>query len=140
MGKINASIASVSTEFQPLPPDVYDFHIEAVEEQEKDGNVVAYRVKNVVTSAEENGKVYTAFCNIVDKDGNPNEMGIAELKKYFECIFGKEEVAGWTDDDFDTDMLVGKDWRGQLEIRSYTPKGSTETKQTNRVTRMEPIG
>lgn len=140
MAKIKHSLKDVSTDFVVYPADVYLFEIAKVEEVEKNGQLTAYRVANKILEAGDTqyvGKIYSDFINILTTDGNLNEVGLANLKRYFEVIFGKEVVKEWSDDDYDTDLLQGYQWRGQLSVESYTPKGATEPKPTNRIKHME---
>lgn len=140
MGKIQHSLAEVSTDFQIFPAGVYDFEITKVEEVQKNNQLVAYRVvSKVLTPGELFGKSFSDFINLLKKDGTLNEVGLASLKRYFETVYGKDEVKGWTDDDYDTDMLQGKTWKGQIAIESYTKEGETEPRQTNRVKHMEKL-
>lgn len=138
MAKIKHSLKDVSTEFQPLPAGVYDFDIIKVEEVEKNNQLAAYRVASKVTTPGESfGKTYSDYINLTTKDGGVNEIGLGNIKRYFEVAFGKKEVEAWTDDDYDTDLLQGKSWKGQIAIESYTKDGETEPRQTNRIKHME---
>lgn len=143
MGKIAASMADISTDFKPIEPGLFNFSIEKVEEVEKNAELVGYRVHSKIDSGsvpEMVGRVFRDYISIVTKKGEINEVGLSSLKRYFEVTFGKEEVAGWSDDDYDTDYLIGRQWAGQLDISSYTPDGETEPRKNNKVKRMDPIG
>ena len=149
MGKINASLSTVSTEFEPLPPAIYDFEIEKIEEVKKNGkDVNAYVIANKVISADQHGRVFRDYVTMIDKKGNRNEMGEKSMKRYFETCFGIDEVSGpkqadgsrkggWTDDEFDTDKLKGQRWRGQLDVKSHTPEGETVARLNNRIVEMD---
>jgi hypothetical protein len=142
MGRIKASLADVSTEFQPLEPGLFEFEITKFEDVEKNGEFVAYRVSNKVTTAGDNqGKVVTEYIHL-KKPGEeiaPDAIGLQTVKRYFEVAFGKDEVATWTDDDYDTDKLIGKMFQAQVVIDSYTKEGETEPRRTNKFKRMEPL-
>lgn len=140
MGKIRASLADVSTEFKPIEPGIYNFEIDKVEEVEREGNLVAYRVVSKVTDdGESQNRQMSDYIAIVKRDGELNEIGLSTLKRYFEVTHGKDEVADWTDDDYDTDLLQGKQFKGQVVIDSYTKDGETEPRQTNKFKRIESL-
>lgn len=144
MGRIKASLAEISTEFKPVEPDIYVLEIDKVEEVEKNGETTAYRISNKVVSAasgseEMVGRKISDFINILSKDGSINEYGLQNLKRYFEAAFGKEEVATWTDDDYDTERLPGRQFRAQVAIESYTKEGETEPRQKNVFKRIESL-
>lgn len=147
MGKIGAALSGVSTEFKVFEPALHTFHIDKVEEKEGDlpngeKGLQAYIVHNKITTPghEDSGKTYRDYINLRDKKGNFTDAGLASIKRYFETIFGKEEVATWTDDDYDTDALEGRDFQGQLEQYSYTKEGESEPKKANRLKAMAAIG
>lgn len=142
MGKIGASLAAVSTEFKLFEPALHTFDIEKVEEREVDNKLVAYIVHNKITTPdhEDNGKTFRDYINLRTKQGEFSEPGLASIKRYFETTFGKEEVATWSDDDYDTDLLVGKSFQGQLAVDSYTKEGETEPRKNNKLKAMAPIG
>lgn len=142
MGKIKASLADVSTEFQPIEPGLYRLEIKKVEEVEKNGEFVAYRiVSEVKTPGDYQGKPYSEYIHL-KKPGEeiaPDAIGLSTVKRYFEVTHGKDEVAEWEDDDFDTDLLVGKQFDAQVVIDSYTKEGETEPRKTNKIKRMESV-
>lgn len=141
MALIKASLADVSTEFKPLDPGIYTFDIAEVEEvpsKDDEDTIIAYRVKSkVLTPEESNGRTFSDYINILTKKGELNEIGLANLKRYFEVCFGKEVVAGWSDEEYDTDRLVGRQWKGQLTIESYTKEGEVEPRRNNKIKAME---
>lgn len=141
MGKIGAAMASVSTEYKLYDPALHTFEIEKVEEKEKDDKLVAYIVHNKITTEghEDEGKTFRHYINLRKKDGDFSDAGLASIKRYFETIFGKEVVASWSDDDYDTDMLHGQSFRAQLEITSYTKEGETEPRRNNDLKAMAPL-
>lgn len=143
MGKIQASLAAVSTEFQNIDPGLYDFEITKFEDVEKNGEWVASKISSKVTTpGDMQGRVLVDYIHIrqpgesIDPEQN---IGLKNIKRYFEVTHGKEEVAGWEDDDFDDDLLIGKGWSGQIAIGSYVPKGQTEPRKVNEIKRMEPL-
>ena len=141
MGRIKASLADVSTEFIPVEPGLYELEIDKIEEAEKNAELVGYRVISLVKSAGEMfGRKISDYISIVKKNGEVNEVGLSTLKRYFEVTHGKEVVAEWSDDDYDTDVLKGKMFQAQVTIESYTPEGETEPRKNNKFKRMEAIG
>lgn len=142
MAKIKASLADVSTEFQPVEPGLYELEVAKVEEVEKNGELVAYRIQNKITTAGDyHGKSISDYIHL-KKPGEEiaaGAIGLQTIKRYFEVTHGKEEVAGWADDDFDTDLLVGKSFQAQVAIDSYTKEGETEPRKTNKFKRMEEL-
>lgn len=144
MGKIKAALAKVSTEFVLVDPGIYTFEVKKVAEVDRDGALVAYRISSEVVEApdglEENlGRVLSDYINLKTKEGDGfNEIGLAQLKRYFEVTHGADQVKSWTDEDYDTDLLINKRWRGQVTIDSYTKQGETEPRTNNKIKRMEP--
>jgi hypothetical protein len=137
MARIQASLADVSTEFVPSAPGVYIFEINDVVEQTKDGKIT-YQIKSKIIEpfgdagdADSVGKVVTDFISIHSKDGSINQYGLITLKRYFEAVLGKDNVAE-RGDDLDTDELKGQRFKGQIEIDSYYPKGVEETEENKR--------
>lgn len=145
MGKIKASLATVSTEFQLVEPGIYDFEITKYEDVEKDNEWVGTRITSEVVGGdneEMKGRKLMDYIHI-KKPGEEldpeNNIGLKTIKRYFEATHGKDVVAEWSDEDFDTDLLLRKRWRGQIKIGSYTPKGQSEPRQTNEIVRMESL-
>jgi hypothetical protein len=141
MAKIKASLAEISTEFKPLEPGLYRLEITKVEEIEKNGVFVAYRIASKVVGGEFDGKPFSEYIHIrkPDEEINPEAIGLATVKRYFEVTHGKATVAEWSDDDFDTDLLIGKQFEAQVKIESYTKEGETEARKSNRIVRMEEV-
>lgn len=142
MAKIKASLADVSTEFKLLPPALYELEITKVDEIENAGELKAYRISSKVVGGgepEQMDQTLSDYINLRLKNGELGEPGLATIKRYFEVTHGKEEVATWNDDDYDTDLLIGRRWRGQIVIDSYTKQGETEPRQNNKVARMDSV-
>lgn len=145
MAKINASLASVSTDFLLVEPGLYDFEVEEYKEILKDNEWIASTVKSRVVAGENEDQIGRKIQDYIHikKPGEPfdpeTNIGLKNIKRYFEICFGKEEVKGWTDDDFDTDLLKGRRFSAQVAISSYTPKGQTEPRSVNEYKRMEEL-
>lgn len=123
MGKINAALSQVSTEFTPIDAGTYTWELEKVEDIKEGEKVVGHAFFNKVTDpGEMNGRVFKDRVYLNKNDGTPNEISLANIKRYFEAIKGKDVVAGYTDDDFDTDDLHGGMFAGQVKIETYQPK------------------
>lgn len=150
MGKIKASLAEVSTEFKLLAPGSYELEIKSVKEHPgEDGDPKAYSVlsKVVAPGTDQHDQTFSDYINLKNSEGEIMDFALANLKKYFEVIYGIDEVSGpqvhgkrsggWTDDQFDTDLLVGKRWKGHIIIDSYTKKGETEPRRNNKIKAME---
>lgn len=142
MGRIKASLADVSTEFKPIEPGLYEFEVTKFEDVEKNGEFVAYRAVNkVITPGDMQNRQVSEYIHL-KKPGEeiaPDAIGLQTVKRYFEACFGKDEVAEWTDEDYDTDKLIGRTFQAQVVIESYTKDGETEPRQSNRFKRMESI-
>lgn len=144
MGKIKAALAGVSTEFKLIDPGVYRLEVKKVTEVDKNGATAGYRINSEVVQApsgleEMVGRTLSDYVNIRAKDGGFSEPGLANLKRYYEVTHGQDTVASWSDEDYDDDLLIGKQWDGQIAIESYTPQGESEPRQVNRVKRMEQV-
>lgn len=153
MGKIGVALASVATEFQLIEPGVYELEVKKATEVQKNGQLAAYRINSEIVGpieSEAYGRTFSDYINLRQKDGEFSDPGLASLKRYFEVTFGIDEVSGpkgpdgkrtggWSDDQFDTDLLIGKRWRGQIIIDSYTKEGETEPRKNNKATHMESL-
>lgn len=151
MGKIKASLADVSTDFKIVQPGLHVFEVAKVDEITNSGkysnlesdDVIGYKINSKVVSSDDEEQVdrvivdYVYTAQKVSKDdpttATDNEIGLQTLKRYFESCFGKDEVAGWTDDDFDTDRLIGQQFRAQTKIEVYNDR------QSARYSRMDSL-
>jgi hypothetical protein len=147
MGRVKASMAEVSTDFNPMRPGVYDFEITKVtEDTNKDTQRTKYTVENKVVGLVSDGEQEAVGRNIRDaihihkRDGELNEIGLAQLKRYFEVTVGEERANA---EDADTDELVHQRFRGQVVIESYTVEdaltGKKEERKKNTISRFAPI-
>lgn len=146
MPRVKASMADVSTDYNPCEPGVARFEIESVEEETANDGRVSYKMKSKIVEYTDGGKeedVGRSITNTIyihKKDGTANEMGIAELKRYFEVTVGEERA---NSEDADTDELIGQQFLGQIVIRSYKTTnnltGEEEERQTNEIARVAPI-
>jgi len=145
MPRIVASMADVSTDYNPCEPGVARLQIENVEAKTDNGRTT-YFIKNKIVEYIEGGKAedvnrtVTVRISAHKKDGTLNEMGLAELKRYFEVTVGDERA---NDPDADTDELHGQQFLGQIAIRSYQTVDSLTntqvTRQNNEITRLAAL-
>lgn len=148
MPKVGASLKDVSTEFVPVDPDFYHCTLSKPEWIEKNGRTTIVMEGKIVTG-EETG-VENAGRNIRDrismhkKDGEPNEFGSIQLKRYVEAAI--PESSDWDDDtwdEFDTDELTGLELSMAVAVESYEedlPGGRKEERKTNRIKRILAVG
>lgn len=134
MPKVQGTLKDVSTTYIPIVPDDYEFKIEKVEQEieppssgRPKGQVIDTLHLRVdqPTSDENNRPVRESFYLYAYKqnpEGEINERAQRDLKAYFEAVFGKEEVATWEDDDYDTDKLVAQRIRASVYHESYKMK------------------
>lgn len=144
MAKVKASMADVSTEFTQVGPGVYIFEVQEVKEVEADKKLgrLRYDVKSEVIEVEDGepenlGRTFQDRIHFHKKDGEPNEFGIAQLKRYFEVTVGEERANA---DDADTDELIGHQFRAQITHRGYEQEdkltGNVEQRTSAEIARM----
>ena len=134
MPKVGASMADISTEYQNPDPAAYIFEVveatydEKTEKAPKSGLDVVrgtHKIKSKIVSlfpeeeTEHSGKPVTDFINIHTKEGEPNEISLAQLKRYFEAIIPERADA----EDADTEELVGGRFVAQLRHRKSNQPG-----------------
>lgn len=144
MAVIRANMAEISTEFKPVEPNNYQLEVVKIEdilEDPSDPDSLKAKVisSKITDPGDMQGRQIRDYINLRTKDGEWNEIGLGNVKRYFEVICGKDEVATWEDEDYDTDKLLGGMFLGQVTIEYYTPKGETEARPANRFKRMESI-
>lgn len=141
MGIINASLADVSTEFVPVEPGIYEFEIQEVTHDEKDGRTTV-KIKSAITDeGEMQGRTITDRASLHKKDGSVNQFGLIQVKRYMEAVIGKEELAERlaSGDQPDTQELKGGRFRGEVKIRSYKDEASGEDRQSNEFKAILPL-
>ena len=147
MPKIKASMKDVSTDFSPIEPGVYKLEVQSVEEHEDEQTGrIHYEIQSKIVAAEDGGNEDDVGRNFRDrihihkKDGELNQMGLAQLKRYFEVTVGEDRANA---DDADTDELVNQQFLGQLTIRKFTQEdnltGEKVERQTNEISRMASL-
>ena len=145
MARIVASMADVSTDYNPCDPGVARLQIESVEEVTNAGRT-HYVIKSTIVEYTEGGKEedvgrsITSRVHVHKKDGTLNAIGLSQLKRYFEVTVGEERA---NSPEADTDELVGQQFVGQIGIRSYsvnnTLTGESEERQSNELERLASL-
>jgi hypothetical protein len=146
MPRVKASMADVSTDYNPCEPGVAVFQIEEVKENTGDDGRTMYEVRQKIINYQDGGKdedvgrTVTSRVHIHKKDGTLNDIGLAQLKRYFEVTVGEDRANA---EDADTDELLNQQFLGQLVIRSYKSKdaltGEEQDRQTNEIQRLAPL-
>lgn len=119
MPKVQATLADVNTSFDPAEPGDYDLLIEDVEDKTQGGREAYNFVLTIdEPGTDEHGKKIWDYVSLTKKDGSPNKAGMAQLKRYFEAVFGAETVAeeGF---DYDTDELKKQRVHGEVTIEPW---------------------
>lgn len=147
-------MADVSTEPQaPITPGVFTFQVSKAElnlrRETFEGQSVE-RHEHVISSkivegedAEMVGRSYKDHIHIHMKNGQNNEVGLVDIKRYFECC-APDLV---NDEELDTDVLVGNRFQGQIfhetydsnEIDKQTGQKKQRTKASLRRNSMIPV-
>lgn len=148
MPKVNASLADVSTKMEPMEPGIFRFKIEEIQDKTSgrgtENEREAYQIIscNNEMGTDSYGKKVFHYISLTTKDGKPNGAGKADLKRYFEAVFGEEAVAeeGF---DYDTDNLLNGEFGAEVVIESWE-KGEKESPsyksgKSNRFKRIFPI-
>ena len=133
-----ADLTEVSTDFEVLPEGDYVVTIkDVVEGKTKKNQLPQVIVQMQVTdgNSEFNGKPISDFITLKQNDGKKNEIGLKQLKRYFEAVLGKE-AANTTAPD--TDLLKDKQVRIMVSVNKYTPEGETEERTNNKIKRIFP--
>jgi hypothetical protein len=147
MPKVRASMKDVSTDYSPIEPGVHRFEVrEVTEHVDPDTSRVRYDIQSEVIEViqdgnpEDVGRKLTDRIHIHKRDGDINDFGVAQLKRYFEVCVGEDEA---NDDDADTDWLIGRQFLGQVGISSYTVTDTItqqqEERRRNELTRLAPL-
>lgn len=130
MPKVQATLADVSTDFTPAEPGTYALLIEEIEDKTEQGRE-AYNIILTIDEpgTDEHGKKIWDYISLSKKDKSPNQAGKAQLKRYFEAVFGDETVAD-PSFDYDTDELLKQRVMGEVVIESWEKgeKGSPSYK------------
>lgn len=126
MAKVSANLADVSTKFELAPPDNYRLKLDEIKETTTAGRQ-NFNLKIVVNdSGEQQGKVIYHNIAMHQKDGQPNEAGMRDLKRFAEAILGidpEDTSFDWTE--FDTDELLKGEFSADVYIDAWTKDQGT---------------
>lgn len=142
MPKVKASMADVSTEYVLIDPGTYRLRIKSIEEEAKKSKApksgqeverTTYIVKSVVVSDADGGtdhanKPIFDWINIHTKEGELNDISLANLKRYFEAIAPDSADS----EDADTDELINGEFMADVYIDEYEKAGG-QTGQSNKL-------
>lgn len=140
MPKIRASMADVSSEYTPVEPGIHRYEIEDCEEKvntdsgvERVHYVLTNRIVKVLEDGDEKdvGRKVNVRIHIHTKKGELNEIGLAQLKRFFEVTVGDERA---NDPEADTDELKGQQFVGKTIIRGYKSRDEITGEETERRT------
>lgn len=135
MPKVKASMADISTEYVLPDPGPYEFELVEVKatdvrqkapsgkEVERTTYVVKSKIVHDLDGNDEhaNKPVYD-YINIHTKEGEINEISMANLKRYFEAIAPESANS----EDADTDELHGGHFIAMLYHETYKRDDNTE--------------
>ena len=126
MGKVNASLADVSTEFVQIASGDYEMKVTEVDESKWETDKILM-IKSVVDQPgnEEYGKPIFDRIHGKKKDGTENEMGYRTIKRYFIAICGEDRANA---DYLDFDELKNGRFRGIISQYTYK-KNPTDVKE-----------
>lgn len=134
MPKVRGSLADVSTEFQPVEPDTYVLELKECKEVVHDDDRVHYEVLSEIkglydggaeTPSDFDGRKIRDFIHIHTKDGELNEYGLINLKRYAEATVGEERA---NDEDFDTDEMLNSQFVAEVYIDEYQGRKNNKIK------------
>jgi hypothetical protein len=136
MPKIAASMADISTEFVLPDPGLYELEIVEIKDNTatqkapqsgQEVERVTYVVKSKIIQDEHGGddhanKPLYDYINIHTKEGELNQISLANLKRYFEAIAPDSANS----DDADTDELVGGRFMAMVYHDTYKRNDGSE--------------
>jgi hypothetical protein len=128
MPKVNASLRDIKTTFDPAPPERYRLKIEEIEYKKQEGRE-SYNLKLVIQNPgdeDSNGKPVYHNISMHKKDKEPNQAGMADLKRFFEAALGWGDDADW--ENADTDSLLNEEVMADVYIDTYEKKDKSEGK------------
>lgn len=167
MPRVTPGLKDVSTEFQLIDPGTYELLIKGKPDLKKSGTpgsptspyrevvVIHWRVDQ---PGDFQGRGSDHQIHLHKKDGEPNEVGMIELKRWYEAAFGPDEVATWDDEDYDTDKLENQRVLGEVHTDQFEEKkklpgggysdepvldpttGEPKQRKSNKVKNVVPIG
>jgi hypothetical protein len=120
MAKVQASLADVSTKFELAPPDTYRLKVEEIKEK-LEGGRQNFNFKVIINDGgEQQGKAIYHNVAMHQKDGERNEAGARDLKRFAEAILGIDpEDTSYDWDSFDTDELLKGEFMADVYIDAW---------------------
>lgn len=134
--KVEANLADVNTQYEPIPGGDYPFELKEIKRDEKG----TWNFKSVcIQQGEQFGKpVYDNF-NYVKNDGGENKYAKAQMKRYFEAL----DPDNANNPEADTDSLLNGQFTGVVEIQEYEIKKEGPNKgkkgKSNKFTNILPL-
>lgn len=123
MARVNAMLSDVSTKTDPIPPDAYRLKIAEIKEKTEGGRQ-NFNMKLVVNDGGEyQGRQIYHNIAMHQKDGEPNKVGAADIKRFGEAVLGidpDDTTYDW--DSFDTDMILNQEIMADVYIDSWEKK------------------
>jgi hypothetical protein len=143
MPKVKGSLADVSTVYELIEPEVYEFRVDKIETEERDPTKeypegqFAYIITNRVDEpgSDHHNKPVKDYIYWFKKGGEVNEYSKINLKRYFEAVVGEERA---NEEDLDTDELVGGRFQAEVYIESFTRSDGTDGK-SNKLKNILPL-
>lgn len=123
MARVNASLADVSTKSDPIPPDAYRLKIAEIKEKTEGGRQ-NFNLKLVVNDGGEyNGRQIYHNIAMHTKEGEPNRIGAADLKRFFEAVLGIDpDDTSYDWDSIDTDEILNQEVMADVYIDAWEKK------------------
>ena len=119
MGKVNASLADIKTERRKgLPEGEYEMQVIEIDESEKDAASGLVIVKSKVVDGASKDRQHWDYIYTKTKQGESNDLGWAQVKRYFEAI--APERANAADQDFD-ELKMGR-FKGIIKEGTFKDK------------------
>lgn len=144
MAKVRASLKDVSTQYQPIEPATYEVEVVECTETVKEDDRVYYTIKaeikgvfedGVSTASDYDKRKITDFIHIHTRDGEINEVGLIQLKRWAEATVGEDRA---NDDDFDTDEMIGQRCMADIIVTTIN-QGPRKGEPTNEIRLVHPL-
>ena len=117
---LDADFSKISTDFEPVPADVYRSKIVKIESVEtKENKLPALNIELEIMAGDFAGRKLFDFVTLKQKDGKRNDVGYGRIKAYAIAILGEEAANSGA---IDTDALVGGSCDCVVEVEKYAKK------------------
>jgi hypothetical protein len=137
MAKVRASLADVSTKFELISPDTYRLKVAEIKEKTEAGRQNFNFKIAVNDSGEHQGKIIYHNIAMHTKQGEQNDAGVRDLKRFAEAILGidpEDDSFDW--DAFDTDDLLKGEFLADVIIENWVKDEGKPTEkkgQSNKI-------